>query len=84
MPKAKDKPVPRAYVWMIFDSETGLYYKCTPNARYGRWVRIPYGYGSESVLMKAVERIRAHYPKAQVIPYLLSSVYITEVEHYGL
>lgn len=84
MPKPKVKPAPKDYLWAIFDSETGMYYKCTPNARYGRWVRIPYGYGSEKVLMKTLERIRSSYPRAQVIPYALSSSYITDVEHYGL
>lgn len=84
MRKPKLKPVPRAYVWMIFDPETGLYYKRTPNARYGRWVRNPYGYGSDHVLMKVVECIRTHHPKAQVAPYLLDVSYIIDVGSYGL
>lgn len=84
MRKPKLKPVPRAYVWMIFDPETGLYYKRTPNARCGRWVRNPYGYGSDHVLMKVVDGIRTHHPQAQVVPYALATESITDVENYGL
>ena len=84
MSKPKAKPAPRAYVWMIFDPETGLYYKCTPNAHYGNWVRIPYGYGSEKTLMKALERIRNYNPQAQVVPYSLVDSCIVDVAHYGL
>jgi hypothetical protein len=84
MPKPKVQPTPKAYVWIIFDPVTGSYYKRTPNAHYGRWVSVPYGYGSENLLLKALAAIRAHHPKAQVIPYSQVPSFIVDVEQYGL
>lgn len=84
MPKPKVQPAPKAYVWMIFDPATGQYYKRTPNARDGRWVSVPYGYGSENLLLKALTAIRTHRPKAQVIPYSQVPSFIVDVEQYGL
>lgn len=84
MPKRNTSQNPRPTCWVVYDPKDQGYFKCTPNAKYSSWVRIPYAFTSEAHLVKSLERIRTTYPDAQVLAYSFSPELVMKVGDYGL
>lgn len=59
MPKKKP-PTPQVidFLWVIYDPETGLYFKAVTNNRSGSWIKNPYAYSSEKKLMTGLAYLK--------------------------
>lgn len=86
MPKKKP-PTPQVidFLWLIYNPETGLYFKAVTNNRSGSWMKNPYAYSSEKKLMTGLSYLK--YSKcldvSVVIPFNVDFTSAIPAKVYG-
>ena len=84
MPKKKPTPQVIDFLWVIYNPETGLYFKAVTNNRSGSWIKNPYAYSSEKKLMTGLEYLKHRYrPGSMVIPFNIDLTSAMPAKAYG-